>query len=263
MMNRSPKPSSVSPVFNSWRVCVFGFTFSISLACLVGCTSQEPATTTSLKTLRLGDAADLQRIMRADEETNLVYKLQFARDQGPIYFGELNTYDDNDGPMTSAPIIAQKVGQKWRAIRIDDSRLKNAAWVQVAAGPGRGEIWGVLDQSVGESDELQSDILVAHSTDAGETFSLTALRKPDAAAAFDSLCVARDGRGRLTVYLAAGDTSDRVRAGYYSFTTADKGRSWSRGRFEPDALVTATTVSDDEQPDVQSPIQTAASFPHK
>jgi hypothetical protein len=263
-MNRVPKVFAMSRAFNACHAGVVGFTIAASLVCLVGCASQtEPAATTSLKTLRLSDAADLQRVMRADEETNLAYKLQFARDQGSIYFGELNTFDDNDQPMTSAPIIAEKVGQKWRAIRIDDSRLKNAAWMLVAAGPGRSEIWGVLDQSVDDSDELQSDILVAHSTDAGETFSLLALRKPDAAAAFDSLCVAPDGHGRLTVYLAAGDASSQVRAGYYSFTTTDKGRSWTRGRFEPDALVTAKMVSDDEQPDVKSPIQTAASFPHK
>jgi len=246
------------------RACGIAGSLAILGFCLAGCAAQSgPDSGTSLKTLRLSDAVDLRRAMRADEETDLAYKLQFGRDQLPIYFGELNTYDDDDQPLTSVPIIAQKQGQKWRAIRLDDSHLKNAAWVVVAAGPVRGEIWGVLDQPIdmsrsGGGDDLQTDLLLVHSTDAGQTFSLVALRKPYPAAEFDSLCIGGNGRGRISVYLASGDSSDKTRPGYYSFTTSDKGQSWTRGRFEADSLVPAGRVSDDEQPDIHSPVQTAS-----
>jgi hypothetical protein len=208
----------------------------------------------------MSDSLELAKLLRADEQPNLTHKLALAR-SGTIYFGELDTYDDDDHVQTSAPMIARKSAGKWQGIRIDDTRLKNAAWSFVGAGPNRGEIWGALDQSVEDSKDLQADVLVAHSTDGGKTFRLIALHKPEASATFDSLCIGPDGHGRLTMYLP-GDDEAIARPGFYHFRTSDFGRSWQTPRYEADALSAAHDVGDDEQPDVAGPVH-SASFTHK
>jgi hypothetical protein len=180
---------------------------------------------------------------------------------GLIYFGALETYDDEDQVVSSAPIIARQSRGNWRGVRIDDPRLKNASWIFVGAGPNQGEIWGVLDQGVEDKDDLQEDLLIAHSIDGGQTFALTSLHKPDASATFDSLCIGPDGHGRVTAYLP-GEEDSIQRPGYYHYRTTDFGRSWAKPRYEPDAVTSAQSVGDDEQPQVPNRVRSTF-FAHK
>jgi hypothetical protein len=231
-------------------------------ASICGCAqhAKSPASSAndSPHVLRMNDSIDLAKLLRADEQVNLTHKLNMQHDGGTIYFGELDTYDDEDQLASSAPIIVRKSGTRWRGIRVSDPRLKDANWAYVGAGPKPGEIWGILDQSSDIADEVQAELIIAHSTDGGQTFSLMPLPKPNDAASFDSICIGPNGRGRLTMYLSSEDESTE-RPGFYHFQTSDSGRTWARAaRYEADALSAAQSVSDDEQPDLQNPVQTAS-----
>lgn len=198
-----------------------------------------------LQTLRLSDAVDLDTLTK-DVEVNLTHQLNLSHG-GHIYFGELDTYDDDNNVTASVPILAKKLHGNWKALPINDSRLMNANWAYVGAGPNRGEVWGVLDASL---DDNQPDLLIAHSTDGGATFDLTPLPKPDEVASFDSFCIGPDGKGRITVYISADDDAKNAKPGYYSFRTTDGGKSWSPATdYEPDAMTPAKDVPDEDQPD--------------
>jgi hypothetical protein len=127
------------------------------------------------------------------------------------------------------------------ALRIDDGRLKNAGWSYISAGPATNEFWGVLDASL---EDLQPDLLLVHSTDAGKTLQLISLPKPRKACVFDSFCMDRAGHGRVSVYVDR--TKTRLNhAGYYHYRTDDDGQTWTATQFEPDAMTPAEDAPDD------------------
>ena len=92
------------------------------------------------KTLKLSDAVDLNSLVK-EGEANLSHQLNLSRG-GRIYFGTIDTYDNDDKQIASLPIIAKKNGDSWKALPIRDDRLKDAAWSYVGGGPMRGELWG-------------------------------------------------------------------------------------------------------------------------
>src|SRR6266487_2760095 len=94
----------------------------------------------SAPAFHLSDAVDIAKLDTKDGEVQLSTKLQLSRG-GTIYFGEINTYDEDDQADSSIPLIARLHDGHWKTLRIDDKRLHDAAWSYVAAGPHRGEIW--------------------------------------------------------------------------------------------------------------------------
>jgi hypothetical protein len=232
----------------------------LALVVSFGCASAQtthPTThpaTDAPQVLHREDAVDLDDVARDDEQPDMTY--QIASKRSPhIYFGQLDVFDDDDKVTATTPIIAWNRNDHWTAIKISDSRLKNAAWKYVVAGPTRGEIWGVLDQDL---DDKENDVLLVHSIDAGQTFNLIAIRKPKPAADFDSFCMDRTGHGRVTVYLEMGDGKHDERPGYYHYRTTDGGKTWSAPEYEPDGTAPADDVPDDQQPsDNPKPIQKA------
>src|SRR5438552_2821441 len=90
-----------------------------------GCTHHNSKIpTTAPLVLHMDDSMALQKLLRADEQPNLTHKLTLSR-TGLIYFGALETYDNDEQVVTSAPIILRKTNGRWRGIRITDPRLKN------------------------------------------------------------------------------------------------------------------------------------------
>jgi len=80
------------------------------------------------------------------------------------------------------------------------------------------------------------------------TFELTVFTKPCKLATFFDFAMDRDGHGRASVSLDA-DCGEH-KAGLYHYETTDDGKTWSREpRYEPDAMIRADDVPDDEQPD--------------
>jgi hypothetical protein len=225
-----------------WLISCVGCAHQANAAGPSGTPTTQPS---KLQTLRLSDAIDLDKLTK-DTEVNLTHQLNLSHG-GRIYFGELDSYDDDDNQTASIPILAKKVHGQWKALPINDSRLKNANWAYVAAGPNRGEVWGVLDASL---DDNQPDLLLAHSTDGGATFELSPLHKPDEVASFESFCIGPDNKGRITVYVSSEDDAKTAKPGYYNFRTTDGGKTWSPATdYEPDAMTPAKDVPDEDQPD--------------
>jgi hypothetical protein len=216
-----------------------------------GCVSMVHAKPTTAPAtepvIKLSDAVDLDTLA-GDREPNLSHQLHLSRG-GRIFFGTLDTYDNDDKLVACLPIFARKNGAHWVALPLTDSRLKNASWAYVAAGPQRGEVWGILDACL---EDDQPDLLVAHSTDSGATFSISAVHKPDESADFDSFCIGPDQRGRITIYLSADNAGKGKghKPGYYHFRTADGGATWSTPEYEPDAMSPAHDVPEEDQPDL-------------
>ncbi len=132
---------------------------AFALSC-AGCASNvhaEPTTKPSADTrmLRLSDAVDLATLTK-EGEPNLSHQLHLSRG-GRVYFGTIDTFDNDDKQIASLPIIARKNGDTWRALAIRDPRLKEAAWSYVGGGPNRGEVWGVLDAAL---DDDQPDLML-------------------------------------------------------------------------------------------------------
>ncbi len=191
-----------------------------------------------------------------DHDHELTFTDKITRSSSvTIYFGQLDLIDHEDADeekvANTAPIVAWKEGSDVRAVKLDDDRLVGAAWSYVGSGPGREEIWGVLDASL---DDTQPGVVFAHSLDGGETWLLTSIEKPDRRAKFDSICLGPDGKGRLTVYLSAPAKSRRARqAGYYHFRTIDGGKTWSAPEHEIDALHQSETVDPDSTEQIDAP----------
>ena len=203
-----------------------------------------------LARIGLADAKPLADLTPGDLQANLTDKLSPPQTTGnAVYFGEVDEYDGpgDDAKLLSAlPILATKDGDAWRAVPVVGPGLADTDWRYVGAGPAAREVWGVLDTAVGDGG---ADFFLAHSTDGGATFTLSALRKPCPQAAVSDFAMARDGRGRVT--LSLDETVGRARPGLYHYETADDGRRWSaRPRFEPDSMTRADAVPDEEQPDV-------------
>ena len=237
---------------SSWA----GLCVAASLAACGGAVAARRATTGPTTaatpvpgTVRLADAKPLTDLTTGDLTANLTDKLAPPQtSERTVYFGEVDAYDgpDEDAKVISAlPILAVKDGATWRAVPVVGPGLADTDWRYVGAGPGQREAWGVLDAAVGDGGPT---FVLAHSTDGGGTFALATLRKPCPQADVSDFAMTRGGRGRVT--LSLDETVGPNHPGLYHYETADGGRTWSaRPRFEPDNMVRADSVPDDEQPD--------------
>jgi hypothetical protein len=227
--------------------------FAILLACIVqGCVGDEPlvhhpATTSGSGDIRLSDAKPLDDLESEDDvQITLTDKLSWPQTTQPVYFGEADLFESgtSDTPIAAQPVIAIHDGNDWKGVPLSGPAVKDANWKYVAAGPGRLEVWGVLDTTVGDS---AADFVVAHSTDGAMSFTLKVFHKPCRLAEVYDFAMSRTGHGRVTLSLDADCGSDH--AGLYHYDTVDHGKTWSKlPRYESDAMVRADTVPDDEQP---------------
>jgi hypothetical protein len=161
-----------------------------------------------------------------------------------VYFGQLETYD-NDGEVDgSIPVLARRSGQDVLGIKVQSDTKANESWAYVGAGPTKNEIWGIIDANL---DDATADLLLVHSGDGGKSFAVQRLHKPHPAAQFDSFSMSREGVGRVSVYLARADAGARG-AGYYHYRTKDGGRTWSSAQYEHDSMLPAQDVPDEDEP---------------
>ena len=210
--------------------------------------ASKPATTASSGELNLSDAKPLDDLESDDVQVNLTDKLTAPQINQTVYFGEADDVDPNDDDQTvisAIPLIAIKKGGDWKAVPLIGPGLRDAGWRYVGAGPKPHEVWGVLDTAAGDS---RSNFVVAHSIDGADTFTLKVFHKPCKLATVSDFAMSRTGQGRVTLSLDADCGS--VKAGLYHYETTDHGQTWSKTpRYEPDAMIRADTVPDDEQPD--------------
>ena len=234
---------------------------ALFFSCLLqGCTGEEiidhhqPATTRTSGDIRLSDAKPLDDL-ESDEDIQITLtdKLSWPQTSRPVYFGESDQFDsdDPDTAVAASPLIAIRDGQDWKGVPLVGPGLEDAGWKYVGAGPATGEVWGLLDTSAGDS---RSNFAVAHSDDGGNSFTLKVIHKPCRHAEVYDFAMSSTGKGRITLSLDAD--CETYRAGLYHYDTVDHGKTWSKSpRFEPDAMVRADPVSDNEQPaPVEKPV---------
>jgi hypothetical protein len=227
---------------------IYAIILSFATGCIAPATAPTsataPATMPESNVLRVTDAVPFTQLHTNDNGLDLNSRVHTS--SRPLLFGQLDSYSDDGDVIATEPVIAYKnPDDTTRVLRITDRRLHDAAWMFVASGPKRGEIWGVLDASL---EAKQANVLLVHSTDDGQTFSLIAVRKPDRHADYDSFCLDQSGRGRLTLFMA-GDEKKHLEQGFYNYITTDGGATWSSPQCEPDALKKADDLNDDDQDD--------------
>jgi hypothetical protein len=218
-------------------------------ACLAGTPAavKSPTTAPLPALVKLADAQPLGDMEDDNMQVTMTDKLSSPQTNDTIYFGEIDEFasDDDQTPIAAVPVIAVHPDAGWKAVSLTGRGIENAGWKYVGAGPGKKEIWGVLDTSAGET---RSRFVVAHSTDGGDTFTLRVFLKPCRLAVVSDFAMTRGGHGRVTLSL---DTeSGKSKPGLYNYDTADDGATWSDvPRFEPDSMIRADEVPDDEQPE--------------
>ena len=238
---------------------------SVLLCCIaVGCaaigakrSTTHPATTQASaapRTLHLSDAVPIVRFRTGDRDVDLRNRITYdgGRD---LYFGQVDTVNGDGETSATLPVVVGLIKGGWVALSLEDPRLKNAEWQFVASGPAEKEIWGVLDDSLNHKGKV---LLLAHSTDAGQTWSVASVEKPFGAGDYDSFAMDRNGHGRLSIYVAPDDKHPR-RAGFYHLHTTDAAKTWSAPDHEADALDPAEEVPADEDipPLKEAPTQSA------
>jgi hypothetical protein len=161
-----------------------------------------------------------------------------------VYFGQLETYDDDGEVNGSIPVLARRSGQDVFGVKVQSDAKANESWAYVGAGPTKNEIWGIVDANL---DDVTADLLLVHSGDGGRSFAVQRMHKPHPAAQFDSFSMSHEGVGRVSVYLARADAGPRG-AGYYHYRTKDGGRTWSSAQYEHDSMLPAQDVPDEDEP---------------
>jgi hypothetical protein len=224
------------------------FSGMLLVACAAGAGGGKGrSAATAPSSVKLSDAQPLEDLQSVGSQVNLTEKLTAPAAVDTVYFGEIDTFasPDDDEPSSAVPVIAVHPDDQWKAVPLLGTGLTDAGWRYVGAGPARNEIWGVLDTSAGDS---RSRFVLAHSTDGGSNFELRVIRKPCKRASVYDFMMNRNGDGRVTVSLDAA--SGKFKPGLYNYETTDDGKTWSaEPRYEPDAMIHADAVSDDEQPD--------------
>lgn len=241
-----------------WRraVCVFGLMLWWSAGCAdqkggaAGQLADQSPTTAPYpgQVIQLGDA----KLLSTADDAVPALNLQSLVSVGTrtVYFGQFETYDDDDEVKTSVPVLARRDGTKVFGLPVRSDMKANETWAYVAGGPTKTEMWGIVDANL---DDVTDDLLLVHSGDGGRSFAVQRLHKPHPAAQFDSFSMSREGAGRVSVYLARADAGPRG-AGYYHYRTKDGGRTWSRAQYEHDSMLPAQEVPDSDE---SSPTQRA------
>jgi hypothetical protein len=231
------------------------------------------ASTETVRTLKLSDAVPINRFRGENTDVDLRQHIAYeAHDD--LYFGQCDTLDANGETAATEPLVVANVHGGWSAVTLKDDRLANAEWQFVASGPAAAEIWGVLDDSLDNKGKV---LLLAHSTDGGKTWNVSVIQKPFGVGDYDSFCMDKSGRGRVTVYVT-GDSREprgardhrrgqagRGRSGFYHIRTTDGGKTWAKPEHEPDALDPADDVpadGEDPEPHKDSPLRSVR-FPSR
>src|ERR1044072_8423134 len=170
------------------------FVFILTSSLPAGCAAARPpatvpSTTTAsdapVRAVRLSDAVPLQRLRTTDTSIDLRSRLRISR-KSDLYFGQLDTTDDNGDPTATAPIVVARVDGRWMAMGLADKRLPDAEFLFIGSGTAKNEIWTILDNQLAQP---AAALLLAHSTDAGHSFTLTTFPKPHGKGAYDSFAM--------------------------------------------------------------------------
>lgn len=191
--------------------------------------------------LKLSTAVPIPKLRKEAEQLDYAYKVDAPSAKRLLYFGHLTNSDE-----LSLPVIIVATGGRLKAVPVE-THFGADLWQRVILGPNPLEIFGILDQP---DDDRIDTLTIAHSTDGGDTWAITTLRKPSNEASFYDFAMSRDGHGRLSVQVdESTDPPNRIKPGLYHYRTTDGGKTWTAADFEPDQTKPADEVPEDEQPE--------------
>jgi hypothetical protein len=149
---------------------------------------------------------------------------QSGRHPALIFTGIANPDSLDNYAMGYRAVIFVYDRAAWRMIYLP-RQFENAGWVYAGRVRGRADVWAVAQFGRGD---IGPDLEIAHSADDGRTWRhLHSLPKVSRHATFHSFSMTRNGRGSLTVQLE-DNIEPGHRGGYYTYTTTNGGRTWSR-----------------------------------
>jgi hypothetical protein len=181
-------------------------------------------------------ATALMALSREDAPIEPTLKLQLKGSNDAMYFAELAPQSVGQG--LREPLIVRKTNGQWLALDVRNDWGGND-WLYASAGPGKGEVWAVLDAA---EEDRAWDLVLIHSTDAGQTWKMTALQKASYLGEFSSFVMGSNGQGLLTVTIFE-DYTDSIKQGQYKYRTLDDGKTWTGPELEPDNTTPASQIS--------------------
>lgn len=112
----------------------------------------------------------------------------------------------------------------WRLINLPE-QYENAGWEYAARSKNKPEIWAIAQFGRGD---IGPDLEIAYSLNDGRIWRhLHSLTKISRFARFESFSMARNRKGSLTIRLEDSPEPEH-RDGYYTYTTTNGGRTWSK-----------------------------------
>jgi hypothetical protein len=152
------------------------------------------------------------------------------------------------GVSTHTPSVFVSARGGWVAAPIP-ADLEQTGWVFAGRAKERPEVWGVTEIDV---EGRGPDLNLLSSRDGGRTWRHYTLHKVSRFAEFVSLRMTAAGAGALTVQLSAEDAQNEgtpsVKAGFYTHTTRNGGRTWTKnGSFSATKPADPPGPLDDEQ----------------
>lgn len=148
---------------------------------------------------------------------------QPSRRPALIFTGIANPDSFDNPAMGYRAVIFVFDRSAWRLINLPD-QYENASWEYAGRASSRPRVWAIAQ--FGRAG-LGPNLEIAYSLDDGRTWRHRSLQKISRFATFSSFSMADNGSGALTIHLENDLDSDH-RGGYYTYTTTDGGRTWSR-----------------------------------
>jgi hypothetical protein len=126
-------------------------------------------------------------------------------------------------PEAFRAVIFVRNGNAWRRIDLPE-QYEFASWEYAGRVKSKRDVWAIAQFGHGD---IGPDLEIAHSLNDGRSWRHHSLTKISRFAGFESLSMAGNGRGSLTIRLQDSPDPEH-QDGYYTYETRNNGRTWSR-----------------------------------
>jgi hypothetical protein len=143
-----------------------------------------------------------------------------------------------DEPEAFRAVIFVMAGHAWRRIDLPQ-QYEFASWEYAGRAKNKRDVWAIAQFGHGD---IGGNLEIAHSLNDGRSWNHRSLTKISRFAGFESLSMAANGRGYLTIRLQDSPEPEH-KDGYYTYETRNNGRTWSRKpRYSSTAPTAASSI---------------------
>ena len=128
-----------------------------------------------------------------------------------------------DEPEAFRAVIFVMAGHAWRRIDLPE-QYEFASWEYAGRAKSKRDVWAIAQFGHGD---IGPNLEIAHSLNDGRSWRHRSLTKISRFAGFESLSMAGNGRGFLTIRLQDSPEAEH-KDGYYTYETRNNGSTWSR-----------------------------------